>query len=118
VSLRLKRAVSVKRPSVGDSADTEGARTTTVDAPRQNRSGRSKTAPAARHPAPSPQIEPDVAEGMAPPPGAPRWITAELMFETWQTWQPYYNEPLTADDVLGMIVGVGQLMELLGEPSP
>jgi len=67
---------------------------------------------------PNPQNEPVEAGGMLPPPGAPKWVTAELMNETCQTWQPYYNAPLTADDVLEIIMGFGQLVELIGETPP
>ena len=43
------------------------------------------------------------------PPGVPRWVTAELLAETIRVWQPYYSEPLTAEDALAMILSVGQL---------
>ena len=72
----------------------------------------------ARRAAPNPPIEPVEAGGMLPPPGAPKWVTAELMLETCQTWQPYYNAPLTADDVLEIIRSIGQLVDLIGEPPP
>ena len=47
------------------------------------------------------------------PPGAPSWITAELIRETLHVWQPYYEEPLVAEDALEMLMNVGQLFKTL-----
>ena len=47
------------------------------------------------------------------PPGAPSWVTAELIAETLRVWQPYYRTPLTPEDALEMIIGVGQLFDVL-----
>lgn len=49
------------------------------------------------------------------PAGAPGWVTAELMEETWEVWQPYYREPLNALDLLEMILGVGRMLDLIGQ---
>jgi hypothetical protein len=43
------------------------------------------------------------------PPGAPAWVTADLIAETIRVWQPGYNEPITADEALGILLRVGQL---------
>ena len=51
------------------------------------------------------------------PPGAPGWITPELVDDTIQTWGPYYIDPLTADDALEILLSVGNLIDLL-EVSP
>lgn len=50
------------------------------------------------------------------PEGAPRWITPELMEDTWRTWQPFYKETLTMDDALEIITNVVRLADLLVEP--
>lgn len=47
------------------------------------------------------------------PEGAPRWITQELMDDTWRTWQPYYRATLNMDDVLEIIMNVTKLADLL-----
>lgn len=47
------------------------------------------------------------------PPGTPDWITFELTAETIETWQPYYDKLLTAEDAIDMIVSVSQLFEEL-----
>ena len=49
----------------------------------------------------------DSREGV--PPGAPRWITRELIDLTIRVWQPYYKSMLSADDALAMILDVGRL---------
>ena len=51
------------------------------------------------------------------PAGAPPWVTPELIAHTLRVWQPYYSEPLTADDALGMIINVAALWELLAQES-
>lgn len=49
------------------------------------------------------------------PPGAPSWDTPELIARTLEVWQPYYSEPLTPEDALAMILGVGCLFDLLSK---
>lgn len=44
------------------------------------------------------------------PPGAPAWVTTELIAHTIRVWQPYYDTPLTAEDALAMILGVTRLV--------
>ncbi len=45
------------------------------------------------------------------PPGAPGWITPELIAETIETWQPYYGEDLTQADALGILESVSSLFD-------
>lgn len=49
------------------------------------------------------------------PPGAPAWVTAELLADTIAMWQPYYSEPLTDQAALELVLGVGRLFEALGD---
>jgi len=39
--------------------------------------------------------------------------TPELVELTLKTWQPYYKEPLTIDDAIGMIRSVGLMFDVL-----
>lgn len=43
------------------------------------------------------------------------WITPELIEETLQTWQPYYNEPLSEADAVEILQSVGRLLDCLQE---
>ncbi|MCP4966498.1 MAG: hypothetical protein GY926_14865 [bacterium] len=45
--------------------------------------------------------------------GAPSWITLELFHDTIETWQPYYEDPLTAEDALEILLSVAQLTDAL-----
>lgn len=47
--------------------------------------------------------------------GIPSWITPELIADTVRVWQPYYTEPLTAKDAVGILMGVGNLFHALPE---
>ncbi len=47
------------------------------------------------------------------PPGTPDWVTAELVEVTLRIWQRYYDEPLTVDDAVTMILNAGQLYSAL-----
>jgi hypothetical protein len=49
------------------------------------------------------------------PPGAPAWITAELIDETLRVWQPYYAEALTVEDAVGIMQAAGRLFDVLAE---
>lgn len=49
------------------------------------------------------------------PPGAPSWVTAELIADTLRVWQRYYDRRLTPDDALEIILNVGQLFDVLRE---
>ena len=49
--------------------------------------------------------------------GIPSWITPELIADTVRVWQPYYTEPLTAKDAVGILMGVGNLFTSLSGVS-
>ena len=49
------------------------------------------------------------------PVGTPGWITEELVQNTLETWQPYYQEELIEEDAIAMIMSVGQLHQFLAE---
>lgn len=45
--------------------------------------------------------------------GAPRWITEQLLADTLQTWQPYYDHPLTLEDACEILLDVGRFFDVL-----
>lgn len=47
------------------------------------------------------------------PPGAPPWVTAELIEHTIRVWQPFYRDQLIPDDALAIINGVTGIVEVL-----
>ena len=49
------------------------------------------------------------------PEGAPTWITARMIGNTIETWQPYYAKPLTEEDAVGILIAVDRLATALGE---
>ena len=55
-------------------------------------------------------IMPEVVEV---PSGAPDWVTAELLEEAIEVWQPYYQEELDAEDALKITLSVGRLAEVI-----
>lgn len=55
------------------------------------------------------------AEVRSVPPGAPDWVTADLIEKTIRVWQPYYADPLTPEDALAIIQSVGRLIEVFSE---
>ena len=51
--------------------------------------------------------------------GAPAWITLAMVCDTLNTWQPYYDECLTADEAFDMLLRVGHPYRLLlDDPKP
>ena len=52
-------------------------------------------------------------EGVSLPPGAPHWVTPELFTDTAATWQPIYGRRLTPEEVLGILLSVGRLLDCL-----
>lgn len=59
-----------------------------------------------------------VASANSVPAGAPAWVTEELIEQTIRVWQPYYPDPLTTDDAVAIIQGVGRLIDVLSKGSP
>jgi hypothetical protein len=51
------------------------------------------------------------------PAGAPDWITAELIQQTIEVWQPYYGSVLTPEEAVTMIQAVGRLYQVLSSGS-
>jgi hypothetical protein len=49
-------------------------------------------------------------------PGAPCWITTELIEATIRVWQPFYKNPLTRADALEILQRVGHLIDVLEDP--
>lgn len=60
--------------------------------------------------------EPDTAnpKNMELPPGTPAWVTEELLAQTLETWQPYYEHSLTPHDALEILFSVTELFDRLG----
>ncbi len=50
---------------------------------------------------------------LAVPPGTPAWITGDLIETTIRVWQPFYNEPVTIEVAVEMLIRVGQLFGTL-----
>lgn len=44
------------------------------------------------------------------PPGTPGWITPALVKRTIEVWQPYYQERLTVEDAVAMILATTHLL--------
>lgn len=49
------------------------------------------------------------------PPGAPAWVTDELIQDTLDTFQSHFQKTLTPEDALEMLVDATNLMEFLLE---
>ena len=47
------------------------------------------------------------------PDGAPSWITSELINETIQVWQRFYEESLNEKDALVLLLNVSELIEVV-----
>jgi len=50
-------------------------------------------------------------------PEHPDWMTEDLIQATLRTWQPYYNELLTREDAIDMILAASRLFGALSRPS-
>ena len=55
-------------------------------------------------------VEPDQA---SVPPGAPAWVTPELIEHTVHVWQPFYKRELTPEDALELLLSADRLLEFL-----
>ncbi|MCK4376250.1 MAG: hypothetical protein KAX19_13005 [Candidatus Brocadiae bacterium] len=47
------------------------------------------------------------------PSGAPEWVTAQLLEEAIEVWQPYYEHELTVEDALEITLSVGRLGDVI-----
>lgn len=47
------------------------------------------------------------------PPGTPAWITGDLISATVHVWQPYYNQTITPEVAVEILIRVGQLFGTL-----
>jgi len=55
------------------------------------------------------------AEPLTLPRSCPDWITPELIANTLETWQPYYDYPLTIQEAVDMVNAVGRLWNEFGD---
>ena len=46
------------------------------------------------------------------PDGTPAWITADLLRRTLATWQPRYEQPLTSELALEILLNASRLLDL------
>jgi hypothetical protein len=51
------------------------------------------------------------------PRGAPDWVTADLLEEAIEVWQPYYERDLDPEDALEITLSVGRLAEVISGES-
>ena len=47
------------------------------------------------------------------PPGAPPWVSRELIEHTLRIWQPFYIAPLMPEDALEIIMSADRMFELV-----
>jgi hypothetical protein len=52
------------------------------------------------------------------PPGAPAWVSVEMVEQTLRVWQPRYETPLTTEDAVEILMGASGLMHALSLESP
>lgn len=45
----------------------------------------------------------------------PNWVSAELISQTLEVWQPRYRRTLTADDAIEILLNVAALLDVIGE---
>ncbi len=43
----------------------------------------------------------------------PGWITADVIAETRAVWQPFYEKELTNDEIVDLLLNIGNLFRLL-----
>lgn len=56
--------------------------------------------------------------GPGVPVGAPDWVTAELVAETLETWEPHYGRRLTDAEAVDILRAVGDLADLMQGQHP
>lgn len=47
------------------------------------------------------------------PPGAPNWVTVELIQQTLKVWQPFYSQTLIPEDALEIIMGADRMFNCI-----
>jgi len=47
------------------------------------------------------------------PTGTPSWVTARLIQQTIILWQPYYEENLSSEDAVAIILTIGRLFNVV-----
>jgi len=55
--------------------------------------------------------------GSIVPHSAPDWITAELVELTIRVWQPFYDDVITPEEAVTMILNAGRLYDVLSSGS-
>ena len=45
----------------------------------------------------------------------PDWLSAELISQTLEVWQPRYRRTLTPDDAIEILLNVAALLDVVGE---
>ena len=55
--------------------------------------------------------------GCIVPDGTPDWITAELVELTIRVWQPFYDDVVTPEEAVTMILNAGRLYDVLSSGS-
>jgi hypothetical protein len=43
--------------------------------------------------------------------GAPAWVTPEIIALTIETFEPYYDEAITEEEALGIVLNISRLAE-------
>lgn len=66
-------------------------------------------------PPPRPRSQGALQELTPRSPGAPSWITAELVAETLRVWQPYYRERLTEVEAIEILLNAAHLLGALAK---
>ena len=62
------------------------------------------------HPASKPAAR---TRAEALPPGTPPWVTMKLIRETIEVWSPLYKSPISVDEAVTILRGIGQLFDCL-----
>lgn len=57
------------------------------------------------------------AAAAAVPPGAPAWVTPELIEHTLRVWQRRCQKKLTPEQALEMVLNAGNLLDALGKAA-
>jgi hypothetical protein len=47
------------------------------------------------------------------PDGIPTWITEEIIFQTIRVWQPYYDEKVSEQDAVEILMAFSRLLDII-----